>query len=72
MFTEVCTCCGVTFQEDVPQEIGEELCPACFKAIVFEDDDEDESPLEFNQDIYTPEEFFVDFSEFDNLLGETA
>lgn len=72
MFTEVCTCCGATFEEDVPQEIGEELCPTCFKAIVLEDDNEDEnSPLIFDPSIYEMKEFHIDFDELDNDSDET-
>lgn len=52
--TSVCTCCGDTFESDLPQEIGEELCNSCYKAIYIDPmyDDEDSSPLKFDPTVY--------------------
>jgi len=49
--TNTCTCCGESFESDLPQKIGEEMCNECYKA-VFVDPEIDNTPLEFDPTIY--------------------
>jgi len=70
--TAVCTCCGDTFESSVPQEIGEELCNECYK-VIFTDplvEEEDDSPLSFNHDIYDIDKYTMDYEDLEGAFTE--
>jgi len=70
--TAVCTCCGETFETDVPQEIGEEMCNECYKVIFIDPivEEDDGTPLIFEQGIYDLDKYTTNYEDLEGAFTE--